>query len=140
MGTLRNITFQNTKLAMLKPLAPYKTWIDRVIKSEQKEYGSIAFFFLTDDELKDINIRFLSHDYYTDIITFDYSTPTKVSGEIYISVDRVFDNAAKLKEEPSAEMKRVIIHGILHLCGYKDKSPKDKAQMTKKEDYALSIF
>lgn len=106
---------------------------------ECKEIGEISIILLSDEELLKINIDYLQHDYYTDIITFDYSEGCKISGELYISVDRVKENAQKYGYRFEEELKRVIIHGILHLCGYKDKSKKEQHEMRKKEDYYLAL-
>lgn len=112
-------------------------WIKKIAKQEGKKAGNIAYFFCTDDYLLNINRQFLKHDFYTDIITFDYSEDNKIEGEIFISVDRVKDNALKFKQPFQKELMRIIIHGVLHLCGHKDKKPTDKKRMRVKEDEAL---
>jgi rRNA maturation RNase YbeY len=117
-----------------------KKWISAIIKNENKKEGKINYLFCTDKELHKINREFLNHDTYTDIITFDYSESNKVSGEIYISSERVKENSQKLKTEFESELRRVIIHGVLHLCGYKDKNPAQKKEMRDKEDDALTKF
>lgn len=106
---------------------------------ECKEIGEISVILLSDEDLLKINIDYLNHDYYTDIITFDYSEGCKISGDLYISVDRVKENAQKYGYRFEEELKRVIIHGILHLCGYNDKSRKEQHEMRKKEDYYLAL-
>lgn len=115
-------------------------WINAIIKKEGKKCGELLYFFCSDKYLLTINRNFLKHDTYTDIITFDYSAPAGISGEIYISVERVKENAAKFNEAFDRELRRTIIHGVLHLCGYKDKTAAAKKQMRAKEDEALKLF
>ncbi len=135
------VSFQNQDIDFrLKDKAGLRTWIKRIIESEKKKQGVIHFMFMTDDALLKENIQFLNHHTLTDIITFDYCEEKTVSGDILISIERVKDNAAKFKVDFDTELKRVIIHGVLHLCGYKDKSKKDAALMRKKEDAALRNF
>lgn len=102
--------------------------------------GDLSFVFCDDETLNRINIEFLDHDSYTDIITFDYSTEDTISGEIHISLDSVFQNAKQFQQNLEREIQRIVIHGVLHLLGYKDKSPEEKQQMTSKEDYYLSLL
>ena len=112
---------------------PKKTsaWIERVVKSEKAAIGSLSYIFCTDRYLLGINQEYLDHDTLTDIITFDYTESSKsLDGEIYISVQRVRENAKLLGVDFETELRRVIIHGVLHLLGYKDKSTKDKKVMT----------
>lgn len=117
-----------------------KAWIKRIVELEKKQLGQIHFVFTSDEELLKINQQFLKHDTYTDIITFDYSEDKILSADIMISVDRVGENAQKLQTLVHEELKRVMIHGILHLCGYKDKSKVDSELMRKKENWALKKF
>lgn len=121
----------------LKEKAAVKNWIKQIVKQEGKTAGNISYFFCTDNYLLHINRQFLHHDFFTDIITFDYSQKTKVEGEIFISIDRVKENARSYKQPFEKELMRTIIHGILHLCGYKDKTPADKKTMRAKEEEAL---
>ncbi|MBC7864558.1 MAG: rRNA maturation RNase YbeY [Bacteroidia bacterium] len=121
----------------LQKKAVLKKWISAIIKQEKKKEGKIIFLFCNDKKLHSINKEFLNHDTLTDIITFDYSEGEKISGEIYISTERVFENAEKFSGSFLEELHRVMIHGVLHLCGYKDKSPADKKQMRQKEEEAL---
>ncbi len=115
-----------------------KKFIQQLFIKEGKKLGSLNYIFCTDRKLLEINRRFLKHDFYTDIITFDLSEePGKISGEVYISVDRVKDNAKRMGESFSAEIHRVIFHGALHLCGYRDKSPKQTQEMRHKENQYL---
>ena len=117
-----------------------RNWIEKILKQEGKTAGAISYLFCTDDYLLGINREFLQHDFYTDIITFDYSDKNKIEGEIFISIDRVKENAKTFKQPFEKELMRTIIHGILHLCGYSDKSPKDKKRMTAKENEALQLI
>jgi rRNA maturation RNase YbeY len=109
-------------------------WIEQCVEKEIKISGDICFIFCNDTYLLKLNQEYLKHDYFTDVITFDYSDDIIVSGDIFISVDRIADNAKQFGVSFDYELLRVIIHGVLHLCGYKDKSKKDKIQMTSKED------
>jgi len=118
----------------------YKNWINRVISSEGKRLGEISYIFCNDDYLLDINQRFLDHDTYTDIISFDDSMGNLLNGDIYISTERVHENALEFNEDFETELKRVIIHGILHYCGYKDKSEEDAALMREKECEKIKLF
>ena len=101
--------------------------------------SEIAFVFCSDDYLLDINQRFLAHDYYTDVITFDYSIESSISGDVFVSIDRVAENAAQVGVSFENELHRVLVHGVLHLLGYKDKTSEEKAVMTDKEDFYLSL-
>ncbi|QQX77619.1 MULTISPECIES: rRNA maturation RNase YbeY [Aequorivita] len=112
-------------------------WILNVITSEDFEVGEIVYIFCDDDYLYNLNKVYLNHDTLTDIISFDYGLGKQVNGEIYISIERVADNAKDFNTDFKTELNRVIIHGILHFCGYKDKSKDEKLLMRKKEDEAL---
>lgn len=118
----------------------YSNWIESVIESEGKECGEIAYIFCNDEYLLEINQQYLDHDTLTDIISFDYTEGDLVSGDIFISVDRVQDNATDFKISFEEELKRVMIHGVLHYCGYKDKTEKDEALMRNKEDEKIKMF
>ncbi|WP_175486993.1 rRNA maturation RNase YbeY [Zunongwangia mangrovi] len=118
----------------------YKNWLLRVISSEEKRLGEISYIFCDDEYLLDINQRFLDHDSYTDIISFDDSMGNLLNGDIYISTERVKENAAEFNEDFDTELKRVIVHGILHYCGYKDKSEEDAALMRRKESEKIKLF
>jgi probable rRNA maturation factor len=115
-------------------------WLQEVVKEEGYVLGDICVVFCSDAELLEMNIQFLQHDYFTDILTFDYTSDTILSGDLFISIDRIVDNAAFLKEDYSKELKRVCVHGVLHLCGYKDKTEKDSGIMRLKEEHYLSKF
>lgn len=112
-------------------------WIKETILSEGKRVGDISFIFCSDIYLLEVNKTYLDHDYFTDIITFDYVEGTLVSGDIFISVDRVRENSIEFKTTFENELNRILIHGVLHLVGYKDKNKKDKLLMTEKEDFYL---
>ncbi len=116
-----------------------KDWIADVIVSEERSVGDISFIFCDDKYLHDMNIRFLGHDTLTDIISFGNVLGKEVGGEIYISVERVEDNAKEYRETFEDELHRVIIHGVLHFCGYKDKTNDEKEEMRSREDAALAI-
>lgn len=132
------ISFQNQDITFaLKEKTKTRHWIQQIITAEKKKPGNLSFVFTSDAALLEVNRRFLNHDTYTDIITFDYCEEKTVNGDILISVERVEENAKKFGVTPDQELKRVIIHGVLHLCGYKDKSKTDAALMRKKEDWAL---
>lgn len=121
---------------------PRKTssWINQTAKKEKSSIKDINYIFCSDSYLLELNQDYLAHNTLTDIITFDYSTSKKeLEGEIYISIDRISENAFKFKREFDEELHRVIIHGILHLIGYKDKKTQEKALMRKKEDTYLSL-
>jgi probable rRNA maturation factor len=109
-------------------------------KSEGKTLKDISVVFTDDDYLLEVNKQYLNHDYYTDVITFDYSVFPEVSGDIMISLDRVKDNAETLSVSFQEELNRVVYHGLLHLCGYKDKSAADEKLMRTKENYYLELF
>jgi probable rRNA maturation factor len=116
------------------------SWIKNTVKSENKELGELNFIFCSDEYLRLINNQYLKHNTLTDIITFDHSELADIiEGDIYISVERVTENAIIFKSEFLQELNRVIIHGVLHLIGYSDKSAKDKSIMRRKEDAYLSL-
>lgn len=118
-----------------------KKWISEVIKLQLKQVGEINYIFCDDEYLLDINKTYLKHDFYTDIITFDQAElPNKIEGEIYISVERVKDNSETLKVDFKEELKRVVIHGILHLVGFKDKTEKEKKKMRALENEMLQLI
>lgn len=115
-------------------------WIKQVIASEGKRVGDISFIFCSDSYLLNVNKKYLEHDYFTDIITFDYVEGLVISGDIFISVDRVNENSVEFETTVTDELNRILIHGILHLLGYKDKQKKDKLLMTEKEDFYLNVL
>ncbi|ESU30042.1 metalloprotein, YbeY/UPF0054 family [Flavobacterium limnosediminis JC2902] len=118
----------------------FENWISRVIDSENKEAGEISYIFCDDEYLHKINVEYLNHDDLTDIISFDYSEGNLLQGDIFISIERVKDNAQDFGVSFEDELKRVIIHGVLHYCGYKDKSEADEKVMRSKEDEKVLLF
>ena len=110
------------------------------IERNNKQLGEISYIFCSDEQLLEINKEFLNHDYYTDIITFDYSEADVISGDLFISIERIKDNAKTLKTSYQEELHRVIIHGVLHLLGYKDKTEVESENMRKLEDECLLIL
>lgn len=116
------------------------SWIKETIASENKTPGDISFIFCSDDYLLKMNKQYLDHDYFTDIITFDYVENNIISGDIFISCDRVKENAGEYKTGFENELSRIIIHGVLHLLGFKDKNKTDKLLMTQKEDFYLNVL
>ena len=135
------ITFQaeNVALPNIKKRAT-SNWIKVVAEAYGKKAGDVSYIFCDDAKILEINQTYLHHDFYTDIITFDYSEGDRISGDIFISIDRIKENAATYKTTIEDELHRVMIHGILHLCGLNDKSPKDKKLMQEKENEALEIL
>jgi len=118
--------------------ATVSKWISNLIEEENYKEGEINYIFCSDDYLHKINVDFLNHDTLTDIISFDYSVGKELHGDIYISIDRVKDNAKDFNVQFKDELARVMAHGVLHYCGYKDKSEEDVKIMRSKEDYYLS--
>ena len=122
------------------PKQKLNKWIKTVAAEYQRKIGDIAFVFCTDERILEVNKQYLEHDYYTDIITFDYSEKSVISGDIFISIDTVKSNAQDLNIPFDKEIKRIMIHGILHLCGQDDKTPELREEMTDKENEALILF
>ena len=120
--------------------AHYEDWISRIIESEGFDEGEINYIFCDDEYLHKINVEYLDHDTLTDIISFDYTVGNLIQGDIFVSVERVKDNANDFNVSFEEELKRVLSHGVLHYCGYKDKSPKDEALMRSKEDEKIQMF
>lgn len=115
-------------------------WISNVITSEGFEVGEVHYIFCDDEFLHKLNVEFLNHDTLTDVISFDYRMGNQINGEIFISVERVQDNAKDFNNSFEEELHRVMIHGILHFCGYKDKTDEEEALMRIKENEALSLL
>jgi rRNA maturation RNase YbeY len=124
----------------LEDEAVYSDWLSRVILSENKNEGEINYIFCDDEYLLEINQQYLNHDTLTDIISFDYSVGNELNGDIFISIQRVVDNALDFKVPFLEELKRVMVHGVLHYCGYKDKSADDERLMRSKEDEKIQLF
>jgi probable rRNA maturation factor len=134
-----NILFHSECDFSLDKSSEFTTWLQDSIQKEGKEAGALNYVFCTDEYLLEKNIQFLDHDTYTDIITFDYCEGKIVNGDLFISIERVRENAAKFKVDFTAELARVIIHGTLHLLGYKDKTEEEQKEMRSKEDFYLSL-
>lgn len=117
-----------------------RQWLEKVIESEGKIVGEISYIFCSDDYLYKMNVQYLNHDTLTDVITFDYTEANKISGDIFISIPRVEENASDFGKTFADELNRVMVHGILHLCGYKDKTTKDEKIMRLKEDEKLELL
>ena len=114
------------------------SWLQGVIQDEKKELGELNYIFCDDEYLHKMNVQFLDHDTLTDVISFDYTQGNLISGDVYISTERVKDNALDFKVSFQDELHRVMVHGLLHYCGYKDKNDVDVEVMRAKEDYYLS--
>lgn len=114
-------------------------WIRRVASEYGKKCGDIAYIFCSDEKILEVNKAYLQHDYYTDVITFDYTEGDKISGDIFISVDTVRSNAEQFGTDYDEELHRIIIHGVLHLCGINDKGPGEREIMTRHENEALKL-
>lgn len=115
-------------------------WIKAVAESYGKKTGEIAYIFCSDEKILEVNRNYLQHDYYTDIITFDYTKGNKISGDLFISLDTIATNAEQFKSTYTQELHRVIIHGILHLCGIDDKGPGERKKMEAAENKALDLL
>lgn len=124
----------------LKSRTKIKQWIKQVIEAKGKKTGNITYIFCDDEYLLEVNKQYLQHDYYTDVITFDYVENDLISGDIFISTDRVRENALAFGSSETEELHRVIIHGALHLFGLKDKSEKEASQMRQAENEALKLL
>jgi probable rRNA maturation factor len=125
---------------VLKNKSLVRNWIKSILDSESKRAGDITYVFCSDDYLAEMNEKYLRHHTLTDIITFDYSEKGILAGDICISVDRVRENSEVFKTTFSGELGRVMVHGVLHLSGYKDKTPEDKKEMRAKEDFYLASY
>lgn len=135
------ITFSNQGIKYnLKEKRKVGNWIKEVASCHDRKIGELSIVFVSDDEILSINQQYLNHNYFTDIITFDYSFDKIIEGDIFISIDTVKTNSEKYRTEYGEELLRVIIHGVLHLIGFKDKEPHDKKEMTYNEDLALNSF
>ena len=131
------ITFQNTSKFKVKDLRKKKIWLNSISKNEGKDIGSLNFLFVDDKEMLKYNKKYLQHESYTDIITFDNSLNNKIAGDIVISLERVNENAKYYQVGYNYELERVMAHGLLHLLGYNDKNKKEKIIIRKKENYYL---
>ena len=138
---MKKISFFSEEIAFkLKQKTKLRHWITYVIELNNKTLQSINYIFTSDNYLREVNLQYLKHNTYTDIITFDQSiSSNQIEGDIFISIDRVEENAKNLGYPFQDELHRVMIHGILHYCGYHDKNNEDKLEMRSKEDYYLSL-
>ena len=131
------ITFQNTSKFKVKDLRKKKIWLNNISKNEGKEIENLNFLFVNDKEILEYNKKYLQHESYTDIITFDNSLNNKIAGDIVISLERVNENAKYYQVSYNYELERVMAHGLLHLLGYNDKNREEKGIIRKKENYYL---
>lgn len=134
MITIHSINVKRPKIRVRE----YNAWIKCVVSGYGKKLGEVAYIFCDDEKILEVNNQYLGHNYYTDVITFDYTENETINGDIFISLDTVRSNAEELGIAFDDELNRIMIHGILHLCGFKDKNPVDKAEMTRQEDAALA--
>jgi rRNA maturation RNase YbeY len=131
------ITFQNTSKFKVKDLRKKKLWLNSISNNEGKKIESLSFLFVDDEEMLKYNKKYLQHESYTDVITFDSSEDKKIAGDIIISLERVNDNAKFYQVSYNYELQRVMAHGLLHLLGYNDKNKEEKKIIRKKENYYL---
>ena len=134
------VTFNYENDFVIENEVSYQEWISRIIESEGFEEGEINYIFCDDEYLLNINNQYLKHDTYTDIISFDYCVGNLLQGDIFVSTQRVAENALNFKVSFDNELKRVLSHGILHYCGYKDKSVDEATVMRQKEDEKITLF
>ena len=132
-----NLFFEDVEIPNLD-LDTLTVWLSTVCDEESKVLDEVNLIFCSDEYLLKMNVEYLQHDYYTDIISFDYCEANRILGDLFISKDRVLDNAVLNNVTFEQELHRVIVHGVLHLCGYKDKSEEEENLMRSKEDYYLS--
>lgn len=130
---------QQTELPIFNQLA-VNEWIKQVARNHNRVVGPLTYIFCSDDRIIEVNRRFLNHDYFTDIITFDYSSHKRISGDMFISLDTVKSNAELFQRAYNEELMRVVIHGVLHLCGINDKGPGEREIMEAHENDALAIL
>ena len=134
------VLFHSETRFLLHHKMMYKKWLACLADTHEKKLGDINYIFCDDDYLLQLNLQYLQHDTLTDIITFDYVEGEILNGDIYISIDRVKENAVIFEVSFEEELLRVIAHGLLHLCGFKDKSKKDAAEMRRQEAAAMTLF
>ncbi len=138
---LSRISFYNENTGFrLRKIKKARKWLSDTIYTEGKNYGEISIIFCDDAYLHGMNVKFLDHDTLTDVITFDYNEGNQISGDIFISIERVKENAVLFSKSFTDELNRVMLHGVLHLCGYKDKTKRDVAVMRQKEEEYLALF
>ena len=134
------VYFHNEDVKLVVNSSELSIWIKNAVNSLGYTVGDLNVIFCSDEHLKEINIKYLSHDYYTDIITFDYSEKSLINGDLFISADRIKENSSINKVKFIVELYRVIIHGVLHLCGFNDKTSAEKKKIREKEDHLLSLI
>lgn len=134
-----SFTFIDTSFD-IRSKAALRNWINTVVLSEKLNLGPISYIFCSDKYLHKMNVKYLNHDTFTDIISFDYSESEMISGDLFISYERVKENAKLFSVPVKEELHRVMIHGVLHLCGYQDKSNDQKEEMRKKENFYLAML
>jgi rRNA maturation RNase YbeY len=134
-----NVFYEDTKTLDKTPEF-FDLWFGKICHTEGKLLGDVSVVFCSDTYLLELNKRHLQHDFFTDIITFDYSEGVRVAGDLFVSVDRVYENADAYNVSRETELNRVSVHGILHLLGYKDKTPQEVAVMREKENEALALL
>jgi probable rRNA maturation factor len=135
-----NFFSEEVKFALPQKLRR-KNWLKKIAKSENYKIGELNYVFCSDEYLYQINVAYLDHHTYTDIITFDNSEDEKIiEGDVFISIDRIRENASQHQQEETTELSRVISHGLLHLMGYKDKSPEQVKAMRSKEEAAIKLY
>ena len=137
---LSKINFYSENDFVLEDETKYASWIETVISSEGKTLEELSYIFCDDEYLLNINIEYLNHDTYTDIITFDYCVGKILQGDIYISTERVHENSESFNVKFEDELRRVLVHGVLHLSGYKDKTDEEAALMRSKEEEKMKLF
>ena len=134
-----NFQFEDAEFQFLD-LKKVENWIKQTIETENCFTGNVTYIFCSDNYLLDVNRKYLNHDYFTDVITFDYVKNDKISGDIFISIDRVTENAKIFNVSRENELLRVMIHGVLHLIGYDDLTDEQEAEIHSKEDFYLNIY
>ena len=140
---MKNIVTWNVEGGVGMPdidTSAFSSWLGRVARLHGKELGPLNYIFCSDPRILEVNREFLNHDYFTDIITFDYSSARRVAGDMYISLDTVASNAAQLGQNYATELRRVIVHGLLHLCGINDKGPGEREIMEAAENEAIALL
>ncbi len=134
-----NFQFEDAEF-QFSDLKKVENWINQTIETEKCFTGNVTYIFCSDNYLLDVNRKYLNHDYFTDVITFDYVKNGKISGDIFISVDRITENAKIFNVSRENELLRVMIHGVLHLIGYDDQTDEQEAEIHSKEDFYLNIY
>ena len=134
------VYFHNEDVKLVVNSSELSIWIKNAVNSLGYTFGDLNVIFCSDEHLKEINIKYLNHDYYTVTITFDYSEISLINGDLFISADRIKENSSINKVKFIVELYRVIIHGVLHLCGFNDKTSAEKKKIREKEDHLLSLI